>query len=126
MKIKLLVIILLTCTSTWAQQVWQSHLFETFKWNQNKQEYLKVDTKWEKSKFVIHREYIILETKPEVFSKIWWVFYDDATLGDCYITEGDTHKICVDYESDKVYIFGNWLDNRYHMCGVLSKISKVE
>ena len=125
-KLLLLILLLLTCTSMNAQQVWQSHMFEAFTWDVSEQEYIKTQSSWEKSRFILHREYIVLETKPGVFKKIWWVFYDDKTLGTCYITEGDTHKICVDYDAGRIYIFGDHADKRYQSCGVLSKISKVE
>lgn len=111
-----------------AQDYYVSSRYSSHKYNEITHEFTTLGSKWEKTRIIISKEYFALEKKDNSFITGWWVYYGDETLGECYITEGDKGKICLDTEDNLIYVLSDYSEtiNKWVSVTILSKIERIE
>ena len=136
MKNRLLIALSLVCITANAQKVkleneekyYEAKYFESHVWNEATQDYEMDARTWTTADFVLHKEYVVFGVRNEKYHKLWWVFYDEnKNLGDCYITEGDAIKVCIDYEDNKIFFMTDYDESkeRWTEVGLFAKIQSI-
>ena len=111
-----------------AQDYYVSSRHSSHEYNEITHEFKTLGSKWEKTRIILSEEYFALEKKDNSFATGWWVYYGDETLGECYITEGDKGKICLDTEDNLIYVLTDYSEaiNKWVSVTILSKIERIE
>ena len=108
-------------------KIWESQYSEFREWNADSAKYSNYYGGWQKTKFAYTKEFIAIELEEDKVKKIWWAYYNSPNdYTDCYYTEHDAFKICVNTKEDKVNIWGNAIDGRFTTVWTLSKIHQVK
>jgi hypothetical protein len=136
MKNKLLIAISFICMVANAQRFplknedifLEAKYFESHIWNDLTKEYDMDARNWVDADFVLHREYIVFGERDGEYHRLWWVFYEEnKSLGDCYITEGDAVKVCIDYDDNKIFFLTDYDESkeRWTDIGLFARIETV-
>jgi len=108
-------------------KIWESQYSEYYEWDADSAKYLRRGGMWEETKFTYTREFFAIELKEDKVTKIWWAYYNSPdNHTDCYYTENDAFKICVNTKDEEIAIWQDSVDGRFNMVWVLSKIHQVK
>ncbi|MDG2283933.1 MAG: hypothetical protein P8N43_00130 [Alphaproteobacteria bacterium] len=106
--------------------IYQANYSQYHEFDYEIKEYVLKGSEWEKTRFAYSDEWFKIELEPEKTTKIWWIIYDTTDAGvECYVTEKDAFKICLDFEKNKVNIFSDSKDGYFSSVWTLTKISKL-
>jgi hypothetical protein len=109
MKKLILLLALLASSATFAQDYYMAKYSEKWEYNYRLGKYTEVDATKEYTRIILHREWFALEKTEENFLRWEWVYFQDLeNLGECYIVEGDNAMGCINYNSDKFFLFVNF------------------
>ncbi len=121
--------LVLVCTNSQAQEATYLSKLQIEKvYDADKDEYVRVSHQWDEQKFKIEREYFALElTGDTTYAKVWWAYYGKSESGsECYYTEKDLYKICVNYELDHVNIYSDSKDGRFQKIWKLTQLYTLD
>jgi len=129
MKKVLLILCVIFSSLVQAQDIviYEAQYSEVYAFDYASKEYVLKGGKWEKTKFTYTREWIAIEFTPDKVSKVWWAYhssYGDSV--DCYYTEGDVFKICINTEDERINFYSDSQDGQFKNIWVISKIHKVK
>lgn len=128
MRKSLILIHLVLASYTIQAQTWYEAKYSTeYTYSDANDEYYAHKEEWKSQRFAIDKEYIILEFTPNEYSKFWWAKFEDETSKlDCYYTENDEYKICLDFDDNEVLFFTDSEDGQFQNAWVISKIAKLD
>lgn len=108
-------------------KIWEAQYSEYYEWDTDSAKYQRRGGIWEKTKFTYTREFFAIELEEDKVTKIWWAYYNSPNnYTDCYYTENDAFKICVNTKDKEVAIWQDSVDGRFNMAWVLSKIHQIK
>ena len=126
MKRLLFITAMLLCSATQAQN-YESLYGETYIWNNDTEAYDLESGSWGSIYFMYTDEYIQFQFGEDEPKKIWWILHSRPSDNcECYYTEGDTFKICVDIEKRRMRIYSDLVDSRFQEVWLLTKIQDVD
>jgi hypothetical protein len=108
-------------------KIWEAQYSEFREWNADSAKYLLSGGGWQKTKFAYTKEFIAMELKEDKVTKIWWAYYNSPNdYTDCYYTENDAFKICINTKEKKVNLWSDAVGDRLTTVWTLSKIHQVK
>tara|TARA_R100001244_G_scaffold10953_1_gene13066 strand:+ start:181 stop:561 length:381 start_codon:yes stop_codon:yes gene_type:complete len=126
MKRLLFITAMLLCSATQAQN-YESLYGETYIWNNDTEAYDLESGSWGSIYFMYTDEYIQFQFGEDEPRRLWWVLHsrpnDDC---ECYYTEADALKICIDTEKRRMRIYSKLENSRFQEVWVLTKIQDVD
>jgi len=126
MKRLLFIVAMLLCSTVQAQN-YESLYGETYIWNTDTEAYDLESGSWGSIYFMYTDEYIEFQFGEDEPRRLWWVFHsrpnDDC---ECYYTESDALKICIDKVKRRMRIYSRSENNRFQEVWVLTKIQDVD
>ena len=110
-----------------AQDYYKSRTYSIYNYDALTQEYDKVGSKKLDTRIIFGSDYFALEKDGGGFITGWWVYYATEELGECYITEDDKGKICLDTENNLIYVLSDYSEtiNKWVSVTILSKIESL-
>ncbi len=111
-----------------AQDYYKSKKYSVYNYDPLTHEYDKLGSKKLDTRIIVGADYFALEKDEGGFITGWWVYYATEELGKCYITQGDASKICLNTETNEVYVFTEYVDSlkKWKFATVLKDIVGVE
>ena len=128
MRKSLILIHLVLASYAIQAQTWYEAKYSTeYVYSGINDEYSVYKEEWKSQRFAISKEYITIEFTPYEYTKVWWVRLEDKTSNlECYYTENDVFKICLNFDSNEVLFFKDSEDGQFQNAWVISKIAKID
>jgi NAD-dependent SIR2 family protein deacetylase len=123
---KKLLVLLMTTAFANAQDIYESKHSEYYQYNYGISQYESIEKVWTNTRFSYTREIFEIELDSGKIIKMWWAYEETTSHGwECYYTEGDHFKICLNLAANELTIFTGSIDNMFRRAWTLSHIEKI-